>query len=199
MSRFRRWLRIAALVVAVLLAYPAWLAWRIWDQSHNDEVRPADAIVVLGAAHYNGKPSPVLQARLDHAHYLFEERLAPRVIVTGGRGEGDELAEADAAEMYLEGEGVPSDVILAEDEGKTTLESLEKVREIAVDQGIDTVLLVSDPMHSERIKTMAEDLGFEEAWASPASYVELNRTRRTKAQELLHEIASLAAYELFDL
>ena len=60
------------------------------------------------------------------------------------------------------------------------------------------VLLVSDPLHSERVKTMAHDIGFEEAWTSPASYVELNRTRRTKAQELLHEIAALAAYELFD-
>ncbi|MDQ4025560.1 MAG: YdcF family protein [Actinomycetota bacterium] len=89
-------------------------------------------------------------------------------------------------------------MILAEDEGTTTLESLERVREMSVEIGIDSVLLVSDPMHSERIKTMAEDLGFDEAWTSPASYVELNRTRRTKAEELLREIASLAAYELFD-
>ncbi|MDQ3914306.1 MAG: YdcF family protein [Actinomycetota bacterium] len=198
MRRFRRWLGIVAIVLAVLLAYPAWLGWRIWDQSHNDEVRPADAIVVLGAAHYNGRPSPVLQARLDHALYLYGERLAERLIVTGGRGDGDELAEADAAEMYLEAEGVPSGAILAEDEGTTTLESLERVREMSVDADIDTVLLVSDPMHSERIKTMAKDLGFDEAWTSPASYVELNRTRRTKAEELLHEIASLAAYELFE-
>ncbi len=198
MRRFRRWLGIVAIVLAVLLAYPAWLGWRIWDQSHNDEVRPADAIVVLGAAHYNGRPSPVLQARLDHALYLYGERLAERLIVTGGRGDGDELAEADAAEMYLEAEGVPSGAILAEDEGTTTLESLERVHEMSARQGIDTVLLVSDPLHSERVKTMAEDLGFDEAWTSPASYVELNRTRRTKAGELLHEIASLLAYELFD-
>ena len=198
MRRFRRWLAIVAIVLVVLLAYPAWLAWRIWDQSHNDEVRPADAIVVLGAAQYNGRPSPVLQARLDHALYLYSEELATRLIVTGGKREGDRFAEAEAAEMYLEGEGVPSEAILAEDEGTTTLESLEEVRAMSVDNGIDSVLLVSDPMHSERIKTMAEDLGFDEAWTSPASYVELNRTRRTKAQELLHEIASLAAYELFD-
>ncbi|MFN2586799.1 MAG: YdcF family protein [Actinomycetota bacterium] len=198
MRRFRRWLGIAAIVLAVLLAYPAWLAWRIWDQSHNDEVRPADAIVVMGAAQYNGRPSPVLQARLDHALYLYGEDLADQLIVTGGKRAGDEFAEADAAQMYLEGEGVPSAAILAEDEGTTTLESLERVREMSVDNGIDTVLLVSDPLHSERIKTMAGDLGFDEAWTSPASYVELNRTRGTKAQELLHEIASLAAYELFD-
>jgi uncharacterized SAM-binding protein YcdF (DUF218 family) len=198
MRRFRRWIGIIGLVLVVLLAYPAWLAWRIWDQSHNDEVRAADAIVVLGAAQYNGRPSPVLQARLDHALYLYGEDLAGRVIVTGGKRAGDEFAEAEAAEMYLEAEGVPSEAILAEDEGMTTLESLEAVRDVSVENGIDTVLLVSDPLHSERIKTMAHDLGFDEAWTSPASYVELNRTRRTKAQELLHEIASLAAYELFD-
>jgi uncharacterized SAM-binding protein YcdF (DUF218 family) len=196
MRRLRRVLLIAGLVLVVLLAYPAWLGWRIWDQSHNDEVRAADAIVVLGAAQYDGKPSPILQARLDHALYLYEEDLSPTVIVTGGRREGDRFAEADAAEMYLEREGVPSDAILAEDQGTTTLESLEKVRAMSADAGIETVLLVSDPLHSERVKTMAEDLGFEEAWTSPA--VELNRTRGTKAQELLREIASLAAYELFD-
>lgn len=198
MRRLRRWLAIVAVILALLLAYPAWLAWRIWDQSHNDEVRAADAIVVLGAAQYNGKPSPVLKARLDHALYLYGENLASRLIVTGGKREGDRFAEADASEMYLEAEGVPSDAILAEDEGTTTLESLQQVAEMSADNGIDSVLLVSDPMHSERIKTMAQDLGFDEAWTSPASYVELNRTRRTKAQELLHEVASLAAYELFD-
>jgi uncharacterized SAM-binding protein YcdF (DUF218 family) len=198
MRRFRRVLLVVAVVLVVLLAYPTWLAWRIWDQSHNDEVRAADAIVVLGAAQYNGRPSPVLQARLDHALYLYEEDLSPTVIVTGGKREGDRFAEADVGAMYLESEGVPPEAILAEDEGTTTLESLEGVHRMSRKEGIDTVLLVSDPMHSERIKTMAEDLGFEEAWASPASYVELNRTRRTKAQELLHEIASLAAYELFD-
>ncbi len=198
MRRFRRVVVIVLGVVLVLLAYPAWLAWRIWDQSHNDEVRAADAIVVLGAAQYDGRPSPVLKARLDHALYLYEEDLSPTVIVTGGRQEGDRFAEAEVGASYLQGEGVPPEAILAEDEGTTTLESLERVHALAREQDIDTVLLVSDPMHSERIKTMAEDLGFAEAWTSPASYVELNRTRRTKAQELLHEIASLAAYELFD-
>jgi uncharacterized SAM-binding protein YcdF (DUF218 family) len=198
MRRFRRILLIVGGVLVVLLAYPAWLAWRIWDQSHNDEVRAADAIVVLGAAQYDGEPSPVLRARLDHALYLYEEDLSPTVIVTGGKREGDRFAEAEVGANYLQAEGVPPDAILVEEEGTTTLESLEQVHELARTQDIDTVLLVSDPMHSERIKTMAEDLGFDEAWTSPASYVELNRTRRTKAEELLHEIASLAAYELFD-
>jgi uncharacterized SAM-binding protein YcdF (DUF218 family) len=198
MRRFRRVLLIAAGILVVVLAYPAWLAWRIWDQSHNDEVRPADAIVVLGAAQYDGRPSPVLKARLDHALYLYQEDLSPTVIVTGGKQEGDRFAEADVGSTYLQSEGVPPEAILAENKGTTTLESLERVHDLARDEGIDTVLLVSDPLHSERIKTMAQDLGFAEAWTSPASYVELNRTRRTKAQELLHEIASLAAYELFD-
>ena len=198
MRRIRRVLLVVGLVVVVVLAYPTWLAWRIWDQSHNDEVRVADAIVVLGAAQYDGRPSPVLKARLDHALYLYREELSPTVIVTGGKQEGDRFAEAHVGATYLESEGLPSEVILAEDEGTTTLESLEKVHEMARGEGIDTVLLVSDPLHSERVKTMAKDLGFTEAWASPASYVELNRTRRTKAQELLHEIAALAAYELFD-
>src|SRR5918998_910933 len=104
MRRFRGILLIAGGVLVVLLAYPGWLAWRIWDQSHNDEVRYADAIVVLGAAQYDGRPSPVLQARLDHALYLYREELSPRVIVTGGRREGDRFAEAEVGAMYLEAE-----------------------------------------------------------------------------------------------
>jgi uncharacterized SAM-binding protein YcdF (DUF218 family) len=186
--------KLVLLVLAFALAYPAWLAFRVWDQSHNDEVRGADAIVVLGAAQYNGEPSPVLKARLDQASYLFEEGLAETLIVTGGKQAGDRFTEAQAAHMYLEEQGIPAANIYEEEEGTTTLESLENVADIAREQNIDTLLLVSDPLHSERIKRMARDLGFE-AYASPASYVELNRSRTTKVKELVREVGSLIVYE----
>lgn len=188
--------RLIALVVVALLAYPAWLAFQIWDQSRNDEVRGADAIVVLGAAQYNGEPSPILKARLDQATYLWQQDLSDTLIVTGGKREGDRFTEAQAAHMYLEEQGVPAGNIFEEEDGSTTFESLERVRDIAEDRGIDSLLLVSDPLHSERIKRMALDLGFEEAYTSPASYVHLNRSRETKAKELLREVGSLIAYEL---
>ena len=194
-----RTLRRAALVVILaVVAYPLWLGFRVWDQSHNDEVHSADAIVVLGAAQYNGEPSPIFKARLDHAAYLFREGLADTVIVTGGKRRGDRFTEAETGENYLQGEDVPPTAILAETRGRTTLESLEGARQIAEENAIHSALFVSDPLHSERIKRMATDLGFEEAYTSPASYVTLNRSRATKIRELIHEVLSLLAYQIFE-
>jgi uncharacterized SAM-binding protein YcdF (DUF218 family) len=190
--------RIILAVVAIAIGYPALLAFQIWEQSHDDEVRSADAIVVLGAAQYDGRPSPVFKARLDQAAYLFDTDVSDVIVVTGGKQPGDRFTEARAGENYLVEQGVPADRILGEDHGTTTLESLRGVRSIAQDQGMNSVLLVSDPLHSKRIKIMALDLGFEEAYTSPASYVELNRSRATKARELVHEVASLLAYQWFD-
>jgi uncharacterized SAM-binding protein YcdF (DUF218 family) len=188
--------RILLILLAIVIAYPAFLAFRIWQQSRVDEVRRADAIVVLGAAQYDGEPSPVFQARLDQAEYLYSEDLAPRVVVTGGKQEGDRFSESEVGRNYLVSQGVPDEVILSEDEGTTTLESLTNVHDMAAENDIATVLLVSDPLHSERIKAISTDLGFEEAYASWTSYTRLNRSRETKLNELLHEVAALAAYEV---
>jgi uncharacterized SAM-binding protein YcdF (DUF218 family) len=194
-----RFFRVLLVIMVLILWYPSWLAFRIWDQSRNDEVHSADVIVVLGAAQYDGEPSPVLKARLDQAAYLYEEDLSDTVIVTGGKRPGDRFTEAGVSEAYLATQhAIPESDIMQEQEGSTTLESLEAVREIAVEEGLDTALLVSDPMHSERIKRMASDLGFDEAYASWASYERLDRSRETKAKELLREVGALLVYELFD-
>ena len=190
--------RVVLLVILVAVAYPAWLGFQIWDQSHMDENRSADAIVVLGAAQYDGEPSGVFKARLDQAEYLFMEGLAPTVIVTGGKQEGDRFTEAEAGEMYLVEQGISADRILGEAEGRTTLESLEAVRTLAEEQGISTILLVSDPLHLERIKRISYDLGFEDAFTSYASYERLNRSTATKIEELVHEVGALLAYELLE-
>ncbi|MFN2389768.1 MAG: YdcF family protein [Actinomycetota bacterium] len=192
----RKLLRSLVLVLVLALAYPAWLGYRVWEQSHHDELRGADAIVVLGAAQYDGEPSPVFKARLDHAAYLYKEQLSGMVIVTGGKRPGDRFSEGEAGAAYLEGLEIDAADILHESSGRTTLQSLQGVRAIAQENEVDSVLLVSDPLHSERIKRIATDLGFEHAYASPASYVVLNRSRATKARELVHEIVSLMAYEL---
>lgn len=190
--------RIVLVAVLAAIAYPAWLAYRIWDQSHQDENRAADAIVVLGAAQYDGEPSKVFAARLDQAGYLFTEGLAPTVIVTGGKQEGDRFTEAEAGEMYLADLGVPSDRILGETHGSTTLESLKAVKALAEEQGIETILLVSDPLHLERIKRISYDLGFENAYTSYASYERLNRSTATKVKELVREVGALLVYELLE-
>jgi len=188
--------RGVVIFLVLVLAYPSWLALQVWQQSREDEPRAADAIVVLGAAQYNGKPSPVFKARLDHARYLYEQDLSDTVIVTGGKAAGDRYTESAAGRAYLGANGVPEEHIVEEGAGRTTFQSLRNVWDLASDRGIDTVLLVSDPMHSERIKRMAEDLGFERSYASPANYETLNRSRTTKVKELLHEVASLIVYQV---
>lgn len=190
-------MKAALVVVVALVAYPGWLAFQIWNQSHADELHPVDAIVVLGAAQYNGTPSPVFKARLDHAAYLYEEGFAGTVIVTGGKQAGDRYTEAETAARYLEEQtGVPADEILTEPRGLTTLDSLRRVRDLSSEAGVESLLLVSDPLHSERVKRIAIDLGFTHSYTSPASYLALDRSRATKARELLREVASLLAYEL---
>jgi uncharacterized SAM-binding protein YcdF (DUF218 family) len=191
-----RLLKFVLLLVALIAVYPLSLAFSIWQQSHEDEVHGADAIVVLGAAQYDGRPSPVLQARLDQAAYLFTEDLSDTIIVTGGKRAGDRFTEAQAAERYLIDAGVPADRILLEEEGTTTWESLQKVRTIAEDNGVESALFVSDPLHSERVERMAEDLGFTGVYTSYASYERLDRSRSTKVRELVRETASLMVYEL---
>ena len=194
----KRWRIVALLTLVVVLGYPGFLGWSIWRQSRVDEVRGADAIVVLGAAQYDGEPSPVFKARLDHAVYLYDQDLSDVIIVTGGRAAGDRFTESEAGAAYLVSQGIPETSLRRESEGRTTLESLQGVRDIAAEEGIHSLLLVSDPLHSERIKMIADDLGFAEAYASWASYEELNRSRATKLKELLHEIAALAAYQIFN-
>lgn len=187
--------RLALLALVLLLLYPVWVGFQVWQQSHTDENRRADGIVVLGAAQYDGEPSEVFKARLDQAAFLFEEGLAPTVVVTGGKQEGDRFTEAEAGEMYLVDQGIPADRIVSETEGRTTFESLRAVSEMAADQGIETILLVSDPLHLERIKRMALDLGFEDAFTSYASYERLNRSTSTKVKELIHEVGAIMVYE----
>lgn len=188
-----------AVLLLLLIAYPSWIAYRVWDQTRHDENHSADAIVVLGAAQYDGDPSPVFRARLDQGAYLYSEGFSDTIIVTGGKAEGDRFSESEAGRRYLaEEKGIDSTDILVETEGRTTLESLRAVRAIAEPLGIDSVLLVSDPMHSERIKMIAGDLGFDETYASWASYEDLDRSRETKVKELLREVVSIIHYQLFD-
>lgn len=187
-----------AVVLVLLVAYPTWIAYRVWDQANEDEVHSADAIVVLGAAQYDGEPSPILKARLDHAAYLYNEDVSKTIIVTGGKAEGDRFSEAEAGERYLVQQlGVDPERILSETEGTTTFESLRSVWDLAQPLDITSVLLVSDPMHSERIKMIAKDLGFEETYASRVSYQQLDRSRETKAKELLREVVSIINYQIF--
>lgn len=162
---WRRARRITAAVVVALGAYYLATLWMVHRTGNTDQARPVDAIVVLGAAQYDGRPSPQLAARLDHVVDLWNEGLAPLVVTTGGNLPGDRFTEAEASANYLVDRGVPADAIVQVG-GATSYESLRDVRDELRSRGLGRVLLVSDPYHSLRIRLVSQELGLT-AYVSP--------------------------------
>ena len=171
------------LTIVVVTAFFLWLisAASVLVWSSRDEARPAQAIVVLGAAQYAGKPSPVLRARLDHALSLWNRHLASLLILTGGTGAGDTTSEAAVGRTYARKRGVPDSVILVENEGRTTSESMRAVAGMLEVRGLQTALLVSDPFHMLRLRILARRFGFT-PYTSPTrtSPISPNREQRWK-------------------
>jgi uncharacterized SAM-binding protein YcdF (DUF218 family) len=160
-------LRVGAVVVVLAVAYVSVTFIQVWQASRRDEAAPAQAIIVLGAAQYDGVPSPVLANRLDHAVELFEAGIAPLVVVTGGKQEGDRFTEAEAGARYLEAHGVPGGAIERETTGGSSWESLASAARFLRADGITEVVLVSDPYHAMRIDGIAAELGLD-ATVSPS-------------------------------
>jgi uncharacterized SAM-binding protein YcdF (DUF218 family) len=142
------------------------VAGEIRRQSEVDEARPADVIVVLGAAEYRGRPSPVLEARLNHALYLYLKHMAPRILTTGGAGGDPNFTEAGVAHAYLSRHGVPSEAILVESEGRSTVHSIAAAAEIMERMRMKSCIVVSDGYHIYRVKKMLEQRGMQ-AFGSP--------------------------------
>ena len=167
--RGRRWRWAALAVGAVVLVAAGYYAisfFQVWSTGRSDQARPVDAIVVMGAAQYDGEPSPQLAARLDHVVELWPQGLAPLVVATGGNRPGDRFTEAQASAAYLTERGVPAEAILLEDRGTTSYESLQGVAALLAERGLDDVLIVTDPYHALRSRLIAEDLGLN-AGVSP--------------------------------
>jgi uncharacterized SAM-binding protein YcdF (DUF218 family) len=166
----RRWprrLARAVLVLAVLVtAYVAITFVQVYRASRHDGARAADAIIVLGAAQYDGRPSPVLQDRLDHALALYGEGLADQIVLTGGRQAGDRFTEATAGYNYLRDRGVPDEDLLKEVDGTSTWESLRASARFLVSRDLTEVVLVTDDYHAYRVEAIAEDIGLD-ATVSP--------------------------------
>ena len=155
-----RWaLRLTALIVVAVLVYLLFTLGQVWQSSRLNQSRSVQAIVVLGAAQYNGKPSPDLRARLDHAYTLWSQHLATTVVVTGGREPGDPYTEAGIGADYLAGRGVPQTDILREVSGRDSWQSLAAASNFLKQRRLVQVLLVSDPFHDKRISLMADELG----------------------------------------
>ncbi len=152
-------------VLAAALAYLISLAFVI-GAAHQDRRLPSDAIVVLGAAQYDGRPSPVFQARLDHARTLYDARLAPLIVLTGGIGRGDTASEAAVGKRYLRSLQVPGEALVVRPEGRSTEASIRSVAKWLKEENLETILLVSDPFHMGRLRLEARRLGLE-AFSSP--------------------------------
>jgi uncharacterized SAM-binding protein YcdF (DUF218 family) len=157
---------VAALAAAGLAAEVSSLSVRIERQSTIDEARPADVILVMGAAEYRGRPSPVLRARLDHALELYQRKLAPRILTTGGAGGDATFTEGGVGRSYLIGKGVPADAIVVETAGESTVYSTALAGEIMRRMGLKSAIVVSDGYHIFRVKRMLESDGLI-AYGSP--------------------------------
>jgi uncharacterized SAM-binding protein YcdF (DUF218 family) len=181
--------------LVMLIAVVGVTALRVWQVARIDDQRPVDAVIVLGAAQYNGEPSAVLTARLRHAEQLYRDGVAPRIVTVGGGQSGDRYTEAEASREWLIEQGLPSTAVEAVPEGVDTLGSLQAVAGTAREQGWESALLVSDPWHSLRARTMARDAGLE-AWTSPTRSGPMVQTRETQFHYIYRETGALLFYEL---
>jgi uncharacterized SAM-binding protein YcdF (DUF218 family) len=190
----RRVLTVIVVVMFVLWASSA-AAVLVW--SSRDEAQPAQVIVVLGAAQYAGKPSPVLRARLDHALDLWDRHLASLLILTGGTGAGDTTSEAAVGRNYARKHGVPDSAILVENEGRTTSESMRAVAGMLEVRGLQTALLVSDPFHMLRLRILARRFGFT-PYTSPTQTSPISPNREARWKYIFSESLKAPLAFLFE-
>jgi uncharacterized SAM-binding protein YcdF (DUF218 family) len=183
---------IGVAVLAVLLVVTS-TALAIWWTARQDSRPGSDAIVVLGSAQYNGVPSSIFEARLEHAIALYEDGVAPVIVTVGGKADGDQFAEAEAGQQYLADAGIPDDALLAVPQGGDTLESIRAVSTAFTERGWSSAVLVSDPWHAMRAERMAEDAGLD-AESSPTRQGPVVQTRATQFRYILRETAAYLLY-----
>lgn len=181
--------------VLVLVAVIAGTGFRVWQVARDNDSARADVIVVLGAAQYNGRPSEIFSARLEKARQLYAQGVAKTVITAGGKKAADNFTEAQAGARWLTRHGVPAAATLPVGEGNDTLQSLRAVSVELTAHGWRSAVLVSDPWHSFRSRTMARDLGID-AWTSPTHSGPIVQERGTQIRYIFRETGALLFYEL---
>lgn len=187
---------IASIVLAIIALWAASMA-AVLLFSWMDQARPADSIVVLGAAQYDGRPSPVLRARLDHGISLWNNGMGKVLVLTGGRGAGDTTSEADVGRSYARKRGVPDTAILLENKGRTTRESMLGVAELLERRGIKTAILVSDPFHMLRLSIIGRRFGLT-PYTSPTRTSPISPNREKRWRYMLGESVKAPLAFLFE-
>jgi uncharacterized SAM-binding protein YcdF (DUF218 family) len=180
------------IVGILLLAFAALCLWVEW-QGRQERLAPADAIVVLGAAQWNGRPSPVLQARLDRAIGLYREGFAPLLVLTGGSQPADAPSEAAVGREYALAQGIPPEAILLEEQSHTTVENLRGAWDVLEPRGAYTILLVSDPFHMARARIIAGNLGFA-VYPAPTHTSPISDQPAEEANYVMREALAIVAY-----
>jgi uncharacterized SAM-binding protein YcdF (DUF218 family) len=182
-------LRVAIVLLVLLVIYVGGTFVQVYRASHHDGAEPgADAIIVLGAAQYDGTPSPVLRDRLDHALLLYRGGLAKEIVLTGGRQEGDRFTEATTGYNYLRNRGVPDSALLKEVDGSSTWESLAASARFLIERGDTKVILVTDGYHAKRVGAIADDLGLD-ATVSPSPS---RLSNASEAKQLVRETIAVS-------
>jgi uncharacterized SAM-binding protein YcdF (DUF218 family) len=190
-----RWvLLVSAIVVAALVSWSWYVGVQIRYYASMDQAAAADAIVVFGAAEYDGKPSPVFRARLDHAHDLFDRHIAPLIVTLGGPG-GDEYTEGGVGQDYLMGAGVPESAIIAETESTSTSQSVERLAVIARTNHLRRLVVVSDAMHMFRIHAICAANGLD-VLTSPRPRIETTEEGSRSSDPMWHEILTYTLWRL---
>lgn len=188
--------KILAAVVGLALILVLVTATRVWWFARQDDRRVSDAIVVLGAAQFDGRPSSVFTARLVHARDLWKDDVAPRIITVGGNRAGDRFTEATAGRRWLTQHGVPAGRIVAVGTGTDTLTSVEAVDAAMQQRGWSTAVVVTDPWHALRTRTMASDQGIDVAM-SPTRQGPAVRQRSTEFRYIARETLAYLYYKAF--
>ena len=187
---------IASVVLAVVVIWAASIGAVIFF-SGIDQARPAESIVVLGAAQYAGRPSPVLKARLDHGIDLWNRGMGKLLVLTGGRGHGDTTSEAEVGRTYARKRGVPDTAMLLENEGRTSRESMLGVAELLQKRGIKTAILVSDPFHMLRLSIIGRRFGLT-PYTSPTRTSPISPNREKRWRYMLGESVKAPLAFLFE-
>jgi uncharacterized SAM-binding protein YcdF (DUF218 family) len=161
----KRVAQLLALVLCVGSLYVGLTVFEVWRVGRTQSTTQVDAIVVMGAAQYDGVPSPLLKARLMHAFDLWEQKISPRIVLTGGNKPGDRFTEASASAIFLRQQGVPQEELLQESLSRSTYEALRNVRDLVKNDanfaGIDRIVIVTDPFHELRSRLTAKEWGFD--------------------------------------
>jgi uncharacterized SAM-binding protein YcdF (DUF218 family) len=194
-SKSHRLLLLCALALAAALSYSAWVCGGIVHAAGEQEIHPADAIVVFGAAEYSGRPSPVYRARLDHAFDLFQQGIAPVVITTGGAASDPSFSEGGVGHDYLMHRGVPDSGLIAETQGSDTAQSAERVAVIMRTNGMHSCIAVSDAYHVYRIRKLLEHEGVQRVYIAPRPDSRPNSFLK-RLEAVLREAASYVLWRL---